>query len=390
MRRHFLVPLLLAVLTGCTINTDYFSEYRGTNLLGTYDFGAADAQGKPRWNLAVSSDFMTWEAVTNVAPPAGWTGPVYRLEIKNLIPNGDFEDAAITPEGSTSVPTNWSLYNAGNGPGSVVYRKDATSQLPTRSLQWEGTEVGNQLRLDLKQAAGLGWNQAKYILRFHYINLSSTANLYMFLLDQATSKPVSNPTEAESNWDQNNGADLADKVKAYPFVKYFSKSTLNQGFSFVLGPAGSTGVYAARIDNIRLLPDSQELTVQAQFPSLSSGSLPLLPGSKPGMYTFSFQIKDDPTVGTGNRYHPSAVTVRLKAKVKSGSGTDREVVNRPAAGWADWTIVSVQTGFDFVNSDQALEGSSALVIDIAPTLTGEGLVDTGSVLITRPKLTFNP
>ena len=81
-------------ITGCRPAAG-FDEYRGVNLIESRDFDATDETGTALWQTDASNTYMTWEEVGSVTPPGVVTGPVYRLEVKNLLANGDFENATL-------------------------------------------------------------------------------------------------------------------------------------------------------------------------------------------------------------------------------------------------------------------------------------------------------
>jgi len=416
----------LLFLASCDLNTEYFAEYRGVNLLGNYDFSAEYSAGKPKWNLTTSTDFMTWERIgasTNPAsdlardlaagtPTTGPDGksPVYRLEIKNLIPNGDFEDASVTPEGSHTLPSFWSpsYYNASIAPAttSPYAINYGASPSPTtkagsingRSLGWRAGQPGDQLRINLYAAATslspTAWSATAYRFHMNFINVAGKSDLAIFLYTAAGAKGT-NSTLADDAFDWTYRIPIVDKESDSTSIFHVSKRFLTdtvgtEGRILVLGPNTVSGQYAAVADNFRLLPDTETLGAQAVFPSLSSGSNTLLPGSRSGMYTFSFQLRDDPTAGTLNRFIPEVLSIKLTARVKSGTPTYQATITRPSEGWSTWTKQTFAMGFDFVNSDAALGTEPALSITISPTYSATGAADVGSVLVSQPVLTFNP
>lgn len=92
---------------------DYWEQYAGINLISGLGF---DAEG--RWVLSEQSGtylaYARVDAAEGITPPAeapAGSG-VYRLEIKNLKPDGDFEE---TPLGTT--PAGWSMIS---GPDPVI------------------------------------------------------------------------------------------------------------------------------------------------------------------------------------------------------------------------------------------------------------------------------
>ena len=146
------------------------------------------------------------------------------------------------------------------------------------------------------------------------------------------------------------------------------------------------------LDNVRLVRTDVDSSIVLTLPKLNSGTLSLLPGSKPGAYRFSVYVRDDPSALVSNRMHPSGLTLMISAAVKSGSGFYQKFYPR-SSSWTGWTQIKAEVGFDFVNSNQELNTTPALTIKLIPTnrqdknTLGE---DAGSLLVAQPMFTFNP
>lgn len=423
------VPVLLSILllAGCKLNTDYFGEYRGLNLLKDYDFDDVEADGAtPKWQLATSDAFMTWErigvsgdprdAATPTVGPDG-VSPVYRLEIKNLIPNGDFEDATVTADGQTTLPAFWSMENFSSVPktSTVVFGSAPKPEGPDglsgsisgRSLGWAATDSGDQLRLNLRNAAlslhPEAWSATTYRLHCQLINVKDQkTDIAVFLYNQSGTPLLSIPGGgllAGGNGDWTILTTLADEKTAdnasvFPLTNFLVANTNapdtqpKEGQIVAFGRQDGTD--AIVLDNVRLVPDNQTLGVQTRFPRLDSGAAPLLPGTKPGMYVFTIWLRNDPTAGTLNRFEPVDVAIRLKGTVKTGTAFTSAPGLRPVGGWPEWTKLTFKMGFDFVNLNSELNGQPALEITLSPTSGNIGESDVGSLLVSQPELTFNP
>jgi len=102
MKRYvllFSIVISIGLLTTCK-NPVSFAEYVGENFL------AADSLTSEGWALMPDLDFTADSAGTAAADYMDFTatgatgpegGPVYRLEIRNLLQNGDFEDGTVAP-----------------------------------------------------------------------------------------------------------------------------------------------------------------------------------------------------------------------------------------------------------------------------------------------------
>lgn len=370
------VCALAVVLAGCTLDTDYFSEYRGTNLLGNWGFDTGN------WDLEVGTEFMTWE-------PTGEAHdghPAYRLEIKNLIPNGDFEDESVTPDSgpSTTVPTNWSRLG-----GAVTFAATHDSvSLTGRSMRWEAPG-GSSLLLDLGAAIGAAWQPSNsYRVRFDFAELGATGLVNINLVETFP-ESLGQETLAEvgGRWAQTS----LQKAVVYGFSKKFDQPETLENRFLVWGALKGSEATDMMVDNVRVFLDTGNRSVATSLPSLDSGTLTLLPGEKPGMYRFTLWVKDDATAN--NRFQATKVSISVVAAVKSGSGTPSPVVfERPSGGWSTWTALTMDFGFDFVSDDDDLEGQPALAINITPMGLGTDAeaADVGSILVAHPTLTFNP
>jgi len=382
MRRS--VPALLLVLTtaGCTLNTDYFSEYRGRNILGNYGF---EATGK--WTIGTTDPaFLTWEAANADAAISSFgaaytkgpdgTSPAYHLEIKNLITNGDFEGTV------GDLPTNYTFWTTDTGGTANV---GTYSPYSGNSLEWK-SGIGGKLILDLKAAlpAVAGWQNLRYRVRADYVSTSTASSVLWSLTDSGTTEISSWPATVS----QGTATTLNENVQVTDFT--------TDEFRLWIGRYLSTAVQDLVVDNLRLLPDDGSLYTKAELPSLSSGVLKLLPGSKVGMYTLTLYVRDDPsTIPAGgsvaNRFQAQNLTVKVTAAVKSGSREPDPTVFARTASWSTgWTKLTMNFGFDFYDDDSDLAGAKALTIALSPTINQTGTVDVGSLLVAQPVLTFNP
>jgi len=91
---------------------DLFSEYDEESFLSSTSLQSDNWQLMPDYTFetgTTAADYMDFSQVSSSGGPDG--GPVYRLEIKNLLKNGDFETGSILP---------WSTYNISTGSLSII------------------------------------------------------------------------------------------------------------------------------------------------------------------------------------------------------------------------------------------------------------------------------
>lgn len=436
MRTRVPVLSLLAALSllGCTLNTDYFGEYRGVNLLGNYDFDATDG-GTPKWGTTTlgldpafpaADPFMRWHRIgasavvsDNVAdasagtPTVGPDGvsPAFRLEVRNLVPNGDFE-SSTTPEGGNVAESWWSLTDIGGtsmGSPGVTFTSTPTT-ITDRGMIWVSTQNGDQLRLDLRNTVfpvGASppafWFASGYRFRLDLINNKDTGQVGISLLGSDSGAGTNNLFQSRSDWTvptqnpdlSSNTTDVFSASESFFFPAQTLPTDPIPDRIVAFGALRATDTPPdVMIDNLRLLPDRDSLSVKASLTSLSSGTLQLLPGSKDGMYNLIVSIMDDPLAGSNNRFF--AKVFSMKVNIREKGGTRRlppMTFIRPATGWSSWTTVTFPFGADFVDRDSDLGGTPALEVFFSPTylspLPASG-VDVGTILISRPVLTFNP
>ena len=418
---------LLAFFAGCNLNTDYFADYRGKNLLGNSDFGSG------KWALVSNSDststaynptpsdYMTWEGIAAAGHPIDGSAstptkgpdgvsPSYRLEIKNLIPDGDFEGEAT---GNAFPPAPEAFWSQSTGTPSVSFKTSGTSSgvsnsISHQSLLFNSSATSGILSLAIDTAVNTApnagfWNRkGSYQFRFDFYNYSPGTTFDLTLAGPGVANVFNNGNWAFSNL----------PTASSPTLVPASFLLINDGsapaWSVNFGGAANDQII---LDNVRMLNIILDPSVALRFSSLSSGSATLLPGTKSGAYVFTAYVKDDPTADQTqtagsihliNRLYASGLTIAINAAVKSGSGTYSTFFARPPGGWGSWTKLTVNLGFDFVDSDSQLNGQPALTIELSPTNVSNVNVqpdgnssvsadrDVGSLLVAQPTLTYNP
>ena len=109
--------IALLILAGCKNNADLFEDFRGVNLIAGVDFSNAG------WVAEQGATYMDFS-------PAGVNftdgSPAYRLEIKNLFPNGDFDATNIG-----ASPAGWS--EMGTGAPAVTVGSEVISAAVSES-----------------------------------------------------------------------------------------------------------------------------------------------------------------------------------------------------------------------------------------------------------------
>jgi hypothetical protein len=416
------ILIVLTLFAGCNLNTDYFSDYRGKNILGNSDFGTG------KWSLASDTvtqttatsagksysptNYMTWEAVGSGANDGSLSSaytrgpdgvsPGYRLELKNLIADGDFESDAVGT--NVTPPANWTMSGGGGRTDIVLgslsgYPNNPNISLDNRALVWNQIAGGNYLNLEIDTAFNANLLiPGGYLVRFDFVNLSLSKVMDIRLYSTSFSESATLIGLAGA-WSLS-GLTTVLVPTRYGFSQIMTLNSSNLSPQILqFGTISSTDFFA--IDNVRVVKtDLVSPSVALNFSSLSSGSLQLLPGTKSGAYTLSFYVRDDPTADSTNGVHllnrlePSGISASIIAAQKPGSSSIPPIfAARPSGGWTSWTLVSIPLGIDFVDNDGQLSGRYALTVQLSPTnildLTTGG-EDVGSLLVSEPTLKFNP
>ena len=111
-----IIVIPFIILFACEFPPADFSEYVGVNFLETHGFGSDS------WVPDQTAPYLLYEAVdasvastvgTPTLAPANSNTEIYRFEVLNLIPNGDFEDTGAYSVGAT--PDGWSVVDNSSG-----------------------------------------------------------------------------------------------------------------------------------------------------------------------------------------------------------------------------------------------------------------------------------
>jgi hypothetical protein len=397
----FFLLSLSALVASCSLNTDYFSDYNGVNLISNWDFPSLTTT-TPNW--ALTSDTVTTDSTYNPTPTdymnwtdlgagtgANGTSHAYRLEIKNLIPSGDFEGLTVGSSLSAQLPTFWSKTSASTGTDSVVTSapdiNGVSHSLDGNAVDWNGTTQSDALTLNLKTALGSLWRVGDYQVQMDFIDLLNSLPIEFDYLDN-TSPPVQKwiyPPPGSTGLGNTSRHSLSTVTTVSPIL--ITSANLGDTQTLVFETLPSLSSQNVLFDNLRLVRSDLPLTVQTSLPSLYSTVKQLIPGT----YTFSIWVKDDPTAGSANRFHASGLTITITAATQSGNpGFIQEFVPQTTP-WTSWTPLTFNLGtVDFVDTDSEHSGTPALTLTLSPTngKTGYASVDAGSLLVCQPSLVF--
>ncbi len=392
------VIFFVLLSASCSLNTDYFSEYNNVNLLKNWDFPTTSA-GTPVWALATTTDYMTWSDLGAGTGPTS-TSHGYQLEIKNLIPNGDFTASTAGQTLIGNPASAWSVSGSGSATvlasGTQVSTQNAsTITLTAPSVQWTSQKSTDTLSLNLNSALGTSsltghpplWTTGQYVLQMDFIDLfTSTPCQLNFVPTTGSAVSWTYPNSSQTNSFQVQHLYLINSSgpNGSQIGNAFSYSGANDALIF----SYTSGTQDLVFSSLRLVRSDVPLNVTTSLPSLTSGSLQLIPGT----YQFSVWVKDDPQAGSNNHFVATGLTITLTAATQPGNnGTFETYFPRPSAGWPTWTQLTLPLGtVDFVDYDSQHTGSPALTISLSPTniYNDSQTLDAGSLYVASPTLQF--
>ncbi len=378
--------IVFVLLLSTCKQSDLFPEYRGTNLIS----GIALA----KWAADQGTVYMNYEQVsgTGYEPPTGHdSADVYRLEIKNLVPNGDFENSTVG-----SAPSGWVLYPGGgadtlkivdSGSGEIY---DKTMHLKIKTLD----RVDFNVRDTVNGAIDGFSENNSYLVRFNY----RTAGALVFEL---------NDTATSLGWLKFFGGENGGKINItianlleYPPAELkglFPDETVGSAsayyFSFGSVDSGNSSPQEGYIDNFRLIRTDLKYRLRLLLSYADDASEPLISGS----YRFSVYVKRDPSAGTDNRFTSNRIDLGITGGGVSSNGTGFDESSfssykqfydgEDGQDWSDWSQVYVDLTLQIPNSS-----SRAMEVSICPTDDSQGslYLDAGSILVSVPGLELFP
>ncbi|GEM_PF-4132480 len=412
-KNYFLIPvILLSVpgLTSCNLDTSYFADYENLNLISAYDLNLTGT-----WSLLSNAgplifndNYMQFQQVGVGAGPSG--SESFRLEIKNLFPNGDFQaglggvwvDNNLI--GTPDVNTYSEIEVADAFPGADSFSSTRlisgnTLKIITQDLSMVNSDrVSVNLSTFTLPVTAAAIPTGTYELRVDY---RTYGNLIMHYYRENTGifydQQTINKGFLSSGGPKNDLTldDLGSLPGSNLFVQFNLISGSNHFLVWGFNPATSppsappNNNQVTMVDNIRLVRTDDglgELMLEMTLPDLQSSSLTLLPG----IYEFSVWVRDealaDVTPLTPNRFPSSKITLTFTANQGFADYVKTQTFTGPWAGWTQLTLRCENVQF---SSEGLTPTQPALRLRISPTdmTTGNG-IDAGSLLISRPELFF--
>lgn len=388
--------LLAGVFWSCK-EADLFPEYRGVNIISQRGLGMDS------WGTRRSEEYYInfehpeeGEALdTDGLPDGAAAADIYRVEIPNLMPNGDFE--ASTPG---TIPSEWVSDGGTPAAGTDFYYETFTESAYTDADPGQvingtsfyyniSSDKTIQVRYDLANLLDGFVDGSSYTLRFDIRATRET----IFEHNDGTTSYMNIPWILERS-------ETLD-VREFPSELLDPQFTAEEGGSNYLAigtfDEDSRRLQDAYMDNIRIVRNNirNDIYLLVPLEDSDTGGLELLDGS----YKFSVFVKNDPTNTTGsapeaNRMPASGVSLGIS--LRDGDDTKDFIIpeafhpDDEGADWSNWTELTAYADVRLSQVDSSEEVFLELTITPNDTSAAGIKQDAGSILIVRPWLEYLP
>lgn len=368
-----LAILLLStiVLAGCDLDA-WREEYRGEDLIADRGFSAASFTGSYIAGATPLFNYVNYVEIADSAVYGDTTGlpttpgSIYRLELVNLLPNGDFEGTA-----AAATPAGWTLdavtFQGDETPGDAITGMSAYFDVTGTAAAYFDLRAG---LLDLLVYPGtyhlnLRLRRATDVIRvnFDYGSLSASVLALNGINWQSDAVDASRPVEEFPN-DTN-----IDVINIFPIEDD------TEHYLYIGAPNDAAGVFGQQghIDDVRIgRYDILPHVALSLGAAVSDGSLDILPGA----YRFSVYVKSEidsqVTPDTGNAFRPGQITLGIN------DSWDTTTMDDAAWSSSEWVQVSCEA---LLRSDDLAE-TDAVTLRLTVSSNENPMV--GRILIAAP------
>jgi hypothetical protein len=307
------------------------------------------------------------------------TAAIYRLENKNLMPDGDFEASTA---GAAPNPAYW----APTGTGTHEIRNSG-HPLNNNAMFFQETTT-DYMTFDLDNLIDTALIYSSYVIRFS-LSGDSTGD-YQFRIDDAgvgTDFIQYIPSIAVSSQAYN----FPEDFDTVPQTE-FSINSDTQVFRINSELPGNLFSQTGYIDDVRVVKSDQMQHLQRLLPYTDTGrvdSLELISG----WYRFSIWVKADPGAGSNNRFSSDAATLTISALDNDGIGGSSKSLCFSASDYSsftNWTKIYIDTELQIDAPASSDDNVIQLFICPCCSIGGARGADTGSILISSPSLEYSP
>lgn len=411
-----------------------FSEYQGVNLIPNGDFATSDPtyfwgvdhpdDTDGPFNITIptpgTNNYVNFEAIPNASPWAGYasdavlrsgltgdaaTASIYRLEVKNLLPGGDFEGGAnpfsasggvivqpsvgISSPGATyNMKGNWAYLDTTNAETSVI---DVKTALTPSSTWTEDVSYATSFRICLPYSPVGYWFGFD---KFNTTGASDRTEVSIFpIRPDITITNYYFPFNTPIN---SRGSTIYSNV----LKQYFRLNPLT------VPTGGEARSFDGTMDDIGIVRADWDNAIRLNIPVTEAGRPKLLAG---GTYTVKLLVRNDNTstyanIDRGapltyivdNRFDASAISISLFRWTASPNTHGATVVHSrglsTASSWVShsdfstWTELSAR----FDSPLTFVSGAPALQLVISASNFSSSLKAPGSILVAYPQLYWSP
>lgn len=363
---------VLIFLYSCAI-FDYFSGYAGKNLISHTTLST--------WSTSHDAPYMGYESVS--AAIAGTTGlpdssaQIYRIENKNLFPDGDFEASTA---GVAPGSAGWSITA-----GTYLVRAETFPHPLNGNALYFDLDANEYISFDLNQLLDSAAIYNSYVIRFS-ISGSSTSDM-TFVIEDASTTNIT--TYSSSIPAANTAYSFPEDFSTIPQTEFIIHSDDTEFFR--INSSTSTLLPEGYIDNIRVVKSDQKQSLSVLLPFTDEDRIDSLELVS-GWYRFSIYVKADPGAGTSNRFDSSAVTLTIEAiddDNLAGSSYSESFRAEDYSSFSTWTQVYIDANLQ-IDEPAAADGNVIRLTFCPSCSLGAALgFDAGSILISNPSLQYS-
>ena len=370
MRPRYLLAGLLfpLILFGCD-PIDHFTDFREVNLIKKAGFSSG------QWALTdTSGDYLRFQEVTDSAViestadlPNGADDVIYRLEILNLMPNGDFEEEFSTVFSSETLEDVWDPSSVPADVEVLHYNASETNAIDGRGLEFTINKLNARVDFDLNRLNDGFIVGGLYMPFFDFRVPDVLEGFYLEYNDGVSDVEQSwlinriTSTKSVRLFYPNTG----DLVSGGTAVAIFASAGIN---NLSVGGFEAVDLQHVYLDNFRFMRTDLKLALSLEVPYQDEG------GDRPdlvsGLYRFTFYVKRDPTNTllsktdvTKNRFPARAVTVEIQGT--SGVTFDVSAPDDEVKDWKTWQKIVVDRFYQ-IEEPAAGENPTEITIFISP------------------------
>lgn len=356
-----ILSLLILLISSC-IEPDYFTMYLDKNLIEHTDLTG--------WATDQNTTYMNWEGIS-VAGAGGTTGLpdttalIYRIEMNNLVPDGDFETSAdIATAGWTTT--------------GLLSFEDPHPVFGSRALKFAFT-TGQSAQYLLNKITDGAVNNSSYLFRFDLTSPGTGALAFGINTLTKTFKPNITSTNHIYNIPDDF---LSNEIPSSEFTVY-DKSSDYFIIDLNANPIGS-------IDNFRIVKTDQNHYSRLSVPYTDTGRVDELELIN-GTYRFSIYVKADPQAGSANHYAAKDVTMMIESFDSINPSSKTEIATfsyTDYSSFSEWTKLTVDLGTQITEPED--ETTTVIRLSVCPgNAASTSNLDACSILVSNPGLYYS-